>query len=326
MLYPKRPPPQKYIWTRPTQIKRRLLYMKKLTRVERRALLATGLIWTLVVWIALGLMLWQDGVVIWHWLNGVPPVLAQPLPSPTPFGPLATATLPPTPLATRVIDAPQQQAAPSVVAPTLTLTPSPTASATPSPEPSPTIILVETVTLAPTEPVTSPSLSQSLPVTASAVETRPTRIVIDRVGINAPVVQVGWHVGQLEGRPAMVWEVADYAAGWHKNSALPGESGNTVLSAHNNINGEVFRPLDQVETGDKIVTYVGEQAFEYEVAFTTVVKEAGEPLDTRKRNARWIAPTNDERLTLVTCWPYPHSTHRFIVIARPTQRLAATSP
>ena len=68
MLYHKRPTPQKYIWTRPTQIKRRLLYAKKLTRAERKALLATGFIWTLVVWTALGLMLWQDGRAIWLWL------------------------------------------------------------------------------------------------------------------------------------------------------------------------------------------------------------------------------------------------------------------
>lgn len=324
MLYPKRPPPQKYIWTRPTQIKRRLLYMKKLTRLERRALLVTGFIWTLVVWVALGLMLWQDGLVIWHWLNGVPHALAQPLPSPTPFSLPATATTLPTLPATRVIDASQQEAEPSALPP-LTPTPSPTVSATSLPEPSPTVLLVAP-TIAPTEPITPPDLSQSLPITTSTVATRPTRIVIDRVGIDAPVVQVGWQVGQLEGQPATIWEVADYAAGWHKNSALPGNSGNTVLSAHNNINGEVFRPLDQIETGDTVVTYVGEQAFEYEVTFTTIVKEAGEPLDTRQRNARWIAPTNDERLTLVTCWPYPHSTHRFIVIARPTQRLAATSP
>jgi len=37
----------------------------------------------------------------------------------------------------------------------------------------------------------------------------------------------------------------------------------------------------------------------------------------RQENARWIAPTDDERLTLVTCWPYTNNTHRVVVVAKP---------
>ncbi|PKO21803.1 MAG: hypothetical protein CVU38_12900, partial [Chloroflexi bacterium HGW-Chloroflexi-1] len=51
------------------------------------------------------------------------------------------------------------------------------------------------------------------------------------------------------------WDVASYAAGWHKNSARPGEIGNVVLSGHHNIEGEVFRYVVDLEPGDKITLY-----------------------------------------------------------------------
>ncbi|HMQ55905.1 MAG TPA: sortase, partial [Anaerolineae bacterium] len=59
------------------------------------------------------------------------------------------------------------------------------------------------------------------------------------------------------------------------------------------------------------------QKYEYVVDFKTIVKEKGESVDVRRKNAQWIAPTNDERLTLVTCWPYTNNTHRVIVVAKP---------
>ncbi len=145
----------------------------------------------------------------------------------------------------------------------------------------------------------------------------PTQIVIDSVGINSGIISVGWHTAEREGQLTSVWEVAEYAVGWHQNSALPGDSGNMVLSAHSNVSGEVFRPLPDVSQGDIITVYVDDQPYNYQITHTTIVKEAGQPLAVRQQNAQWIAPSDDERLTLVTCWPYPHSTHRFIVVAKP---------
>ncbi len=40
-------------------------------------------------------------------------------------------------------------------------------------------------------------------------------------------------------------------------------------------------------------------------------------LEIRKANAEWIAPTTNERLTLVTCWPKRSNTHRLIIVAEP---------
>ena len=37
----------------------------------------------------------------------------------------------------------------------------------------------------------------------------------------------------------------------------------------------------------------------------------------REENGRWIQPSDDERLTLVTCWPADSNTHRLILVAVP---------
>lgn len=145
----------------------------------------------------------------------------------------------------------------------------------------------------------------------------PTRIVADSINLDAKVIEVGWQQIIRDGVPTNVWVVADYAAGWHKNSALPGQGGNIVLSGHHNINGEVFRYLVDLEVGDIISLYVGDQRYDYAVNDKFIVKDRDEPEAVRRANARWIGPFNEERLTLITCWPYTTNTHRLIVIAKP---------
>jgi LPXTG-site transpeptidase (sortase) family protein len=89
------------------------------------------------------------------------------------------------------------------------------------------------------------------------------------------------------------------------------------MAGHHNVYGEDFRDLVNVEVGDTVVAYAGDRKYEYEITFKTIVKEKGEPAEVRRRNAQWIAPTDDERLTFVTCWPYTNNTHRVIVVAEP---------
>ena len=141
--------------------------------------------------------------------------------------------------------------------------------------------------------------------------------MIASVGIDAQVIPVGWEVVEQNGQQYSIWKVADFAVGWHKTSAPLGQPGNTVMAGHHNVQGEVFRDLVNVEVGDKIVVYAGNQEFDYVVDLKTIVKEKGEPLEVRQRNAQWIAPTDDERLTFITCWPYTNNTHRVIVVAKP---------
>ena len=145
----------------------------------------------------------------------------------------------------------------------------------------------------------------------------PTRIVASAIGLDAKVVPVGWKAIDQDGQKVSVWEVAEYAAGWHKNSALPGQQGNVVLSGHHNIKGEVFRYIVDLKPGDAITLYADERPYTYTVVSRFVLKDKGEPATVREQNARWIGPFPDKRLTLVTCWPYTGNTHRVIVVAKP---------
>ncbi len=144
-----------------------------------------------------------------------------------------------------------------------------------------------------------------------------TRILIPAIGVDSKVLDVSRV--KLDGRS--VWQVADYAVGRHSDSGLPGEGTNIVMSGHNNINGEVFRHLNRLRKGDEIVleTRSGGRVT-YEVAQTRIVLQDGATREQRRRNAHFMDPTDTERLTLISCWPYkPWPPYRIIVIAEPVQ-------
>jgi sortase A len=143
-------------------------------------------------------------------------------------------------------------------------------------------------------------------------------LFIPAIHLEAPIIPVGLTHHQVNGQTATTWTVPDhFAAGWHDGSALPGQGGNTVLNGHQDVHGAVFQNLDQLAAGDEILVYAGDVAYRYRVAEKHLVAEEGQPSAVRARNVRWILPTRDERLTLVTCAPAPHSDHRLIVVAHP---------
>jgi sortase A len=146
--------------------------------------------------------------------------------------------------------------------------------------------------------------------------------VIDSIGLDAPVVPVGQHPLTLAGQVYSQWESPDQrAAGWHQNSAPLGQPGNTVLNGHHNVYGEVFHYLVALQPGDIVTLESQGKPYFYIVAQTMTLAEEGQPVETRRANARWILPTADERVTLITCWPYNANTHRLVVIALPLVEL-----
>ena len=146
----------------------------------------------------------------------------------------------------------------------------------------------------------------------------PERIEIPSIELSAPVIPAEHSFTEVEGSTFGQWQAPGYfAAGWHPDSALPGEVGNTVINGHHNIDGEVFADLVDVKEGDTIVLYAGESAFAYVVTNRMILPETFMDAATRLDNARWLAPSNDERLTLVTCWPKESYTHRLILVAVP---------
>ena len=151
----------------------------------------------------------------------------------------------------------------------------------------------------------------------------PSRLVIPTIKANMPVVELGWSTKKdASGAIFSEWDVADYAAGWHKNSSLPGETGNIVLSGHNNIKGAVFRELDQLKRGDEIQLVAGGAEHVFTVDEVLIVPEKFASAQQRTENVRYIQETTDDRLTLVSCWPRNDNTHRIIVIARPAEALS----
>ncbi len=121
-----------------------------------------------------------------------------------------------------------------------------------------------------------------------------TRIRILSIGVDAPVV---------EGDD---WESLKRGAGHHIGSANPGERGNCVVSAHNDIYGEIFRYLPDVELGDIVEAYTASQTYRYVVTQKRII----DPTEVSV-----MYPTSTPVLTLISCYPYGIDTHRIVVIA-----------
>ncbi|MCJ7734051.1 MAG: class D sortase, partial [Anaerolineales bacterium] len=102
------------------------------------------------------------------------------------------------------------------------------------------------------------------------------------------------------------WEQLKKGVGHHINSANPGESGNVVLSAHNDIHGEIFRDLDQLEEGDIIVLFSERQSYTYVVEEVIIVEPT---------QVEFLESAQDSKATLISCYPYLIDNKRIVVIA-----------
>jgi len=148
----------------------------------------------------------------------------------------------------------------------------------------------------------------------------PDRIVIESIGLDAPVIKALERFVVRDGKMYQQWQAPNEpAVGWHPDSAPLGEIGNTVLNGHHNVHGEVFRYLVDVKAGDQIVVYSKKTPYRYIVVNYMILPERLDNVDQRLANALWIMPSKDERLTLITCYPYDSNTHRLIIVARPAE-------
>jgi sortase A len=119
-------------------------------------------------------------------------------------------------------------------------------------------------------------------------------IRIEAIGVNAPIV-----LGDD-------WEALKRGVGQHIGSADPGQNGNVVLTGHDDIYGEVFKELDQLEPGDVVEVFTATRSYSYIVTETQIV----DPTDVHVMN-----PTPEATLTLISCYPYRIDTHRIVVFA-----------
>jgi sortase A len=102
------------------------------------------------------------------------------------------------------------------------------------------------------------------------------------------------------------WEQLKRGVGQHIGTANPGDVGNVVLSAHNDIFGELFRDLDQLKPGDEIILSTGVQDFVYKVTGFRIV----EPTEVSVMEA-----TTRATVTLISCYPYLIDSERIVVFA-----------
>jgi sortase A len=120
------------------------------------------------------------------------------------------------------------------------------------------------------------------------------RIRIPAISIDAPIVQGDG------------WEQLKKGVGQHLGTADPGGAGNVVLSAHNDIYGEIFRHLDQLQEGDEIIVATQTREYIYRVSYWQTVSPS---------EVSVMEPSPDPIITLISCYPYLINNERIVVVA-----------
>jgi sortase A len=134
----------------------------------------------------------------------------------------------------------------------------------------------------------------NIPVPTAAPD-QAVRIQIPSINIDAPVVQGDG------------WEQLKKGVGQYIGSPNPGQEGNVVLSAHNDVYGEIFRYLDRLVPGDQVIIYTQLRQYTYIVDRTVLVEPTAVEV---------MAPTSSPTVTLISCYPYLVNNQRIVVFAR----------
>jgi sortase A len=134
----------------------------------------------------------------------------------------------------------------------------------------------------------------NIPIPTAAPD-QGVRIQIPALNVDAPIVQGDG------------WEQLKKGVGQYIGSADPGRDGNVVLSAHNDVYGELFRYLDRLVPGDQIIISTRQRQYIYIVDRTVLVEPTAVEV---------MASTGSPTATLVSCYPYLVDNQRIVVFAR----------
>ncbi len=135
------------------------------------------------------------------------------------------------------------------------------------------------------------------PISSRPPKTPETALVlsIPKLNVNQTIVQ------------GIDWEALKLGIGQLLNGAKPADdNGNVVLAGHDDIYGEYFRYLDQLQAGDQFFIRTETQVFTYQVTHIDIV----EPSDVSVMDARGGATA-----TLISCYPYQVNDKRIVVFA-----------
>ena len=138
----------------------------------------------------------------------------------------------------------------------------------------------------------------------SKYKTSEDRLIISKIGVNAPIVETD---NEAYGLSLGAWLMPI--------GTRPGEIGNTIISGHrfkylppNNLTFYLFHKL---EVGDLVyIIWEGKDLY-YKISEIKVVENT---------DLSVIEPSDDERLTMFTCTPIYSTKQRLVVIAKPTEK------
>ncbi len=134
----------------------------------------------------------------------------------------------------------------------------------------------------------------NIPVPTSAPD-QAVRIQIPSINVDAPIVQGDG------------WEQLKKGVGQYVGSPDPGQDGNVVLSAHNDVYGELFRYLDRLVPGDQVIISTQQRQYTYIVDRTVLVEPTAVEV---------MASSGSPTVTLISCYPYLVDKQRIVVFAR----------
>ena len=134
----------------------------------------------------------------------------------------------------------------------------------------------------------------SIPIPTAAPD-QAIRLQIPALNVDAPIVQGDG------------WEQLKKGVGQNVGSANPGQNGNVILSAHNDVYGELFRYLDKLVPGDQVVLYTQQRQYVYVVDRTALVEPTAVEV---------MASTGSPTVTLISCYPYLVDKQRIVIFAR----------
>lgn len=143
-------------------------------------------------------------------------------------------------------------------------------------------------------PMVQDQIVQPPPRRPPPTDHTPLRLIIPKLGVDQTIIQ------------GVDWEALRQGIGQLPNNVTPADDGNLVLAAHNDIYGEYFRYLDQLEPGDQFQIQTRTEIFTYTVREWDLY----EPNDVHVMDSR-----GGQTATLISCYPYQVNNKRIVVFA-----------
>ena len=144
----------------------------------------------------------------------------------------------------------------------------------------------------PVTPLLTPSPTPVPTPIAAPLKGAPFHLVIDKIGVNAPVVPEGLDSNQVPVVPLDSYEVA-----WYTFSAQPGTGGNAVFAGHVTWGGEaVFYSLNTLAPGDAVKLKADNGD---ELLYTVTESFTVNPDDPNALAV--MGPTSSDMVTIITC-------------------------